>query len=105
MRTRVALRLAAAAALTSVSSLALAQAYPSKPVRVISSASPGTSGDAALRMMALKMSQSMGQPVVVELQTAARGAQAFAIVGKAAPDGHTLTYGTAGTFEIGRAHV
>jgi tripartite-type tricarboxylate transporter receptor subunit TctC len=69
---------------------------------VVSSASPGTSGDAAVRLMAAKMSQSMGQPVIVELRTAARGAQAYAVVSKAAPDGHTITFGTAGTFVYGR---
>ena len=79
-----------------------AQAYPTKQILVVSSASPGTSGDAGLRMMTAKMSISMGQPIVVELRTAARGAQAFAVVSKAAPDGHTLTFGTAGTFVYGR---
>ena len=53
-------------------------------------------------MMAAKMSQSLGQPVVVELRTAARGAQAYAVVSKAPPDGHTITFGTAGTFVYGR---
>jgi tripartite-type tricarboxylate transporter receptor subunit TctC len=65
---------------------------------VYSSASPGSSGDAALRMMGVKMAESMGQPFVVELRTAAGGAQAYQAVGKATPDGHTLTFGTSGTF-------
>ena len=52
----------------------LAQNYPTKQITIYSSASPGTNGDAALRMMANKMTDSMGQPVVVELRTAARGA-------------------------------
>jgi tripartite-type tricarboxylate transporter receptor subunit TctC len=78
------------------------QAYPTKPIQVVSSASPGSSGDAALRMMAAKMGESMGQPVIVDLRTAARGGQAYAVVGKATPDGHTLTFGTAGTFVYGR---
>jgi tripartite-type tricarboxylate transporter receptor subunit TctC len=81
---------------------ALAQTYPSKQILIVSSASPGTSGDAAIRMMAVKMSESMGQPVVVELRTAARGGQAYQVMSKAAPDGHTVTYGTAGTFVYGR---
>ena len=79
-----------------------AQTYPTKQITVVSSASPGSSGDAALRMMAVKMTESMGQPVIVDLRTAARGAQAYAIVSKAAPDGHTVTFGTAGTFVYGR---
>ena len=82
--------------------LACAQAYPSKQVTIHSSASPGTNGDAALRMMAAKMGDATGQPFVVELKTAARGGQAYQSVGKAAPDGHTLTYGTSGTFVYGR---
>ncbi len=80
----------------------LAQAYPAKQILVVSSASPGTSGDAGLRLMTAKMTQSMGQPIIVELRSAARGAQAHAVVSKAAPDGYTLTFGTAGTFVYGR---
>ncbi|MFM9972037.1 MAG: Bug family tripartite tricarboxylate transporter substrate binding protein [Burkholderiales bacterium] len=87
---------------TPFSPTVFAQSYPTKPISIVSSASPGTSGDAALRMMTAKMSASMGQPIVVELRTAARGAQAYAVVSKAAPDGHTLTFGTAGTFVYGR---
>lgn len=81
---------------------AIAQSYPTKPIQVISSASPGSSGDAGLRLLAAKMSESMGQPVIIELRTAARGAQAYAVMGKAAPDGHTIQFGTAGTFVYGR---
>jgi tripartite-type tricarboxylate transporter receptor subunit TctC len=81
---------------------ASAQSYPSKPIQIVSSASPGSSGDAAIRMMAVKMTESMGQPIVIELRTAARGGQAYQVMSKAAPDGHTLTFGTAGTFVYGR---
>jgi tripartite-type tricarboxylate transporter receptor subunit TctC len=97
------IRLLVVAILVSLPAMpAAAQNFPTKPINVISSASPGSSGDAALRMMTAKMTESMGQPVIVELRTAARGAQAYAVVGKAAPDGHTVTYGTAGTFVYGR---
>jgi tripartite-type tricarboxylate transporter receptor subunit TctC len=97
----------ARASLVLIAALALslgahAQAYPSKQILVVSSASPGTSGDAGLRMMTAKMSQNMGQPIIVELRSAARGAQAHAVLSKAAPDGYTLTFGTAGTFVYGR---
>ena len=77
-----------------------AQSYPTKQILVVSSASPGSSGDAALRMMAVKMTESMGQPVIIEMRTAARGAQQYAVVSKAAPDGHTVSFGTAGTLLI-----
>ena len=65
------------------------QAYPTKPILVVSTASPGSSGDAALRLMAAKMSASLGQPVVVELKTAARGAQAAQALARAGADGYT----------------
>src|SRR5256886_8965408 len=74
------------------------QAYPAKPILVVSSASPGSSGAAALRLMAAKMSASLGQPVVVELKTAARGAQAAQALARAGADGYTITYGTSGTY-------
>ena len=79
-----------------------AQAYPTKQILVVSSASPGSSGDAGLRLMAVKMTENMGQSVLVELRTAARGAQAYAVISKAVPDGHTINFGTAGTFVYGR---
>jgi len=88
----------AAAALLLASSTAFAQSYPSKPILVVSTASPASSGDAALRLMAAKMTASMGQPVVVELKTAARGAQAAQALAKAGADGYTITYGTSGTY-------
>jgi tripartite-type tricarboxylate transporter receptor subunit TctC len=74
------------------------QSYPSKPILVVSAASPGSSGDAALRLMAAKMGASLGQPVVVELKTAARGAQAAQALARASADGYTITYGTSGTY-------
>src|SRR5438552_746392 len=74
------------------------QVYPTKPILVVSTASPGSSGDAALRLMAAKMSASLGQPVVVELKTAARGAQAAQALARAGADGYTITYGTSGTY-------
>jgi len=86
------------AALLVVSGPARPQAYPAKPILVVSSASPASSGDAALRLMAAKMTASLGQPVVVELKTAARGAQAAQALARAGADGYTLTYGTSGTY-------
>jgi tripartite-type tricarboxylate transporter receptor subunit TctC len=77
---------------------AWAQAYPSRPIQVISTASPGSSGDVALRLVAAKMSAAMGQPVIVDVRPAARGAQMAQALAKAAPDGHTITFGTSGTY-------
>src|SRR5438876_7750859 len=74
------------------------QVYPTKPILVVSTASPGSSGDAALRVMAAKMSASLRQPVVIEVKTAARGALAAQALARAGPDGYTITYGTSGTY-------
>lgn len=49
-----------------ISTVVEAHAYPTKQILVVNSASPGSSGDAGLRLMALKMTESMGQPVIVE---------------------------------------
>jgi tripartite-type tricarboxylate transporter receptor subunit TctC len=91
-------RAAIGAALLLAAKAACPQAYPSKPILVVSTASPGSSGDAALRLMAAKMTASLGQPVVIELKTAARGAQAAQALARAGADGYTITYGTSGTF-------
>src|SRR6266540_3804708 len=87
-----------ATALVLAATAAWPQAYPTRPILVVSTASPGSSGDAALRLMTAKMSASLGQPVVVEVKTAARGAQAAQALARAGADGYTLTYGTSGTF-------
>ena len=80
-----------------VACLAHAQTYPTKPVKIISPTGPGLSTDLVARMLAEKLSRSMGQQFFVEnLPGAATivGAQAAA---KAAPDGYTLLMATAGT--------
>jgi tripartite-type tricarboxylate transporter receptor subunit TctC len=91
-------RAAIATALLLAAGAAWPQAYPSKPILVVSTASPGSSGDAALRLMAAKMGARLGQPVVVELRTAGRGAQAAQALARAGADGYTITYGTSGTY-------
>src|SRR2546423_12255447 len=69
---------------------ALAQAYPSKPVRVIDGFSPGGSTDSVGRLIAQTLSDSFGQPVVVENRPGATGTVAAEMVAKSAPDGHVM---------------
>ena len=85
------LRLAAAAApLPAVGRTARAQAYPSRPVRVVVGQSSGSGTDTAARLLANWLSNHMGQPFVVENQPGAAGNLAAATVVRAPADGYTL---------------
>ena len=68
---------------------ALAQ-YPSRPIHLIVPIPPGGAPDIAARVLAEKLSQTMGQPVVVENKPGANGNVASEYVARATPDGHTL---------------
>ena len=66
------------------------QKFPSKPVRVVVPNPPGSQGDAVARLIAQKLSERWGQPVVVDNRGGGVGTVAGSTVVKAAPDGHTL---------------
>ncbi len=84
------IHVAAAVLLAAGSLQALAQEYPSKPVHVIITFPAGTATDIVGRVVAQKLSEFWGQPVVVENRGGAGGSIGTAIVAKAAPDGYTL---------------
>src|SRR5829696_8881670 len=67
-----------------------AQTFPSKPVHVVISFTPGSSTDIVGRVVAQKLSEIWGQPVVPENRAGAGGSIGSAAVAKAAPDGYTL---------------
>ena len=67
-----------------------AQSYPSKPVRVIISFTPGSSTDIVGRIVMNKVSEIWGQPVVPENRSGAGGSIGSAVVAQSAPDGYTL---------------
>jgi tripartite-type tricarboxylate transporter receptor subunit TctC len=71
-------------------SSAQAQAYPNKPIKMIVPFPAGGTTDIVARLVAQRMSESMGQPVLVENKAGAGGAIGADIVAKAAPDGYTI---------------
>ena len=83
-------RLAAGLAAAGSAAAALAQAYPAKPIRVIMAVQGGA--EVTVRVMANKVSEAMGQPLVIEMMPGAGGAQAAETVMRAAPDGYTIMY-------------
>jgi tripartite-type tricarboxylate transporter receptor subunit TctC len=69
---------------------ALAQPYPSKPIRIVVPFTPGSASDILSRLIGPKMSEAWGQQVVVDNRPSAGGTVAGEIVARATPDGHTL---------------
>ena len=72
-----------------------AQGYPSKPIRIIAPSSTGGPLDIMSRGMAVPLSQSMGQPVIVENRAGANGIVGTNVVAKTDPDGYTMLMATA----------
>ena len=82
---------------------AFAQAFPSRPVRYIVPFPPGGATDIIARVLAQKMGEAWGQPVVVENRAGAAGAIGSDAVAKAAPDGYTILMGTTSTHAVNPA--
>jgi len=74
-------------------SLASAQAWPDKPVRMLVPAPPGSSLDVIVRLLGEKLKDRWKQPVVVDNKAGAGGMLGMDVVAKAAPDGYTLGIG------------
>ncbi len=78
-------------------SVALAQPYPSKPIKAIVPFAAGSATDQIGRAFAAKISETLGQPVVVENKPGVNGMLGADAVAKAAPDGYTILMGTNST--------
>lgn len=90
MRIIARLALAAALALTLVAPAAWAQAWPSKPIKLINGFPPGGGADILARLVAERLSAALGQQVIVENRTGATGMIAAQSVAASPPDGYTI---------------
>ena len=81
---------AAASSTIAFSGAASAQAYPSRPIRVIVPFAPGGSTDVIARAMSESLARELGQPVVVDNKAGAGGAIGIQELMRASPDGHTI---------------
>jgi tripartite-type tricarboxylate transporter receptor subunit TctC len=97
------MRILVLAALAAASSLASAQQWPARPVQIVVPYAAGGPVDLSARILAPKLQQALGQPVVVENRVGAGGNIAADHVAKSAPDGHTLVVGAIATHAINPA--
>jgi tripartite-type tricarboxylate transporter receptor subunit TctC len=77
--------------------LAWAQAWPTKPIKIIVPSAAGSAPDIITRLLGIELQKRLGQPVVADNKAGAGGALGSDIVAKAAPDGYTLVMGNIGS--------
>lgn len=92
--------LAAAVTATMAFAVHAATPYPTKPIRIIVAYTPAGATDILARVVGQKLSESWGQPVIVDNRAGAAGNIGTEVAAKANPDGYTLIMGTAGTHGI-----
>ena len=79
---------------------AVGQGYPSKPIKIVVPFAVGGIADTFSRVIAQKVQESWGQPVVVENKAGAGGNIGADLVAKSPPDGYTLVMGSIGTHAV-----
>jgi len=91
------------AALLLLAAPAIAQTYPSKPIRLVVGYSPGGGNDLIARIVAARLQDKLGQPIVVDNKPGAQSIVAAELVAKAPPDGYTLLVAPSGPMTINPA--
>src|SRR5579885_2126056 len=82
------------------SAAAVAQTYPSKPIRLIIPFAPGGASDFVARVIQSKLADTLGQQIVVDNKPGAAGVLATELTAHSAPDGYTLFLGNVGTLAV-----
>jgi tripartite-type tricarboxylate transporter receptor subunit TctC len=90
----------AVALVTCVASAAYAQTYPARPIRFVVPFAAGGGSDLVARTVAAKITESLGQPVIVDSRPGAAGTIGADIASKSPPDGYTLLLGSNGPLAI-----
>lgn len=93
---------AVAGVLLAVTSQAVAQqpAYPTRPIRLIASQSPGGGIDTVARIVGIRLADALGQNVMVDNRAGANGSVAGELTAKSPPDGHTMMLGAVGNLAV-----
>jgi len=86
--------------LTATLGASAAESFPTKPIRLVVASAAGGASDIVARLMADRLTQSLGQPVVVEAKPGANGNIAAELVASSPADGYTLMMGTIGVLAI-----
>jgi tripartite-type tricarboxylate transporter receptor subunit TctC len=94
------IRTLAALVALALTTVAQAQPYPGKPIRLIVGFAPGGGADIAARLVGQKLSEALGQPVVIENRPGAGGTLGNTVAAKSAPDGYTLLMTASGPHAI-----
>ena len=101
--TRIISKLAAFSVLLAMSAPATAQNWPTRPITMVVPFAAGSGSDIVGRIVSARLSEVLGQPVVVENVSGAGGMTAAYRVARAAPDGYQLVLGTAGTHSVSQS--
>ena len=105
MRNHVSWKFVFAATLAFTSFNAFGQVWPQRPIKVLIGFAAAGTPDIATRMIAPKLGEALGQPIVIENRPGAGGVIAMEAVAKAVPDGYTIALGTVGTMFLAKALI